>query len=279
MAAEDPQAEDEARITQAGMLFAEGDAAFGQGDLPTAEAAYAAAAGHYRARGQDRPLAECLHQLGVIRQYGGDYAGAEPLLQESLQLAEGQADLAAQARTLHQLGRSRVQQGDYSNADTYYERSLALKTGLGDRAAMASTLHQMGMVRRLRGDLQEAAEFYGLSLVINQRLGDWSGAGGTLAELGRLRLQEGDLVAALVNSWQALSIFHGSSRQEAAYAAITILDVRRQMDAATFATAASQAGITREVIAQIEEALQAPLASAEGSTNSPPYPPEPEPPL
>ena len=56
--------------------------------------------------------------------------------------------------------------------------------------------------------------------------------GGTLAELGRLRLQEGDLAAALANSWQALSIFHGTSRPEAAYAAITILGL-----AAAFAAA------------------------------------------
>jgi tetratricopeptide (TPR) repeat protein len=126
---------------------------------------------------------------------------------------------------------------------------------LGDRAAMGSTLHQMGMVRRLMGNLHEAAEFYGLALAINQRLQDWNGVGGTLAELGRLRLQEGDPAAALANSWQALSIFHGTSRPEAAYAAITILDVRRRMEPDSFADAAGRAGITREVIDQVEEAV------------------------
>jgi tetratricopeptide (TPR) repeat protein len=179
-------------------------------------------------------------------------------LQESLHLAEALGDTAAQARTLHQLGRSRLQQGDYAGADDYYAQSLSLKTLLGDRAAMASTLHQMGMVRRLQGTLAEAAEFYGLSLAISTRLQDWTGAGGTLAELGRLRLVEGDYLAALSNAWQALSIFHGTNRQEATFAALTILDVRRAMEADAFAEAAGRAGITREVIAQVEEAMENP---------------------
>jgi tetratricopeptide (TPR) repeat protein len=244
----------EAQATRAAMRFAEGDAAFGQGDWPAAESAYRDAIADFRALGQDKPLAHCLHQLGVLRQYQNDYAGAEPLLQESLSIAERLEDADALSRTLHQLGRSRLQGGDYAAADAYYARSLSLETLQGDRAAMAGTLHQMGMLRRLQGNLTEAADYYGLALTISQRLQDWPVVGGTLAELGRLRLQEGDLTSAIANSWQALSIFHGSSRPEAAYAAITILQTRRRMDATTFAEAAGRAGVTREIIAQIEEA-------------------------
>ena len=239
---------------RAARLVADGEAAFARGEWPAAEAAYRAASDAFGALGLDGPQAGALHQLGLIRQYQDDYAGAEAALQESRRLAEQAGDQAALAGTLHQLGRSRLQQGDYAGADSYYAESLVLKTVLSDRAAMASTLHQMGMLRRLQGNLGEAAEFYGLALAINQRLENWAGAGGTLVELARLRLQEGDLIPALANAWQALSIFHGSSRPEAAAAAGTILAVRRQMDPAAFAGAAGRAGITREVIAQIEEA-------------------------
>ncbi len=244
----------EARITRAAMQLAEADGAFQAGDLPTAQTLYEAAATDYRAASQNGALADCLHQLGVLRQYAGAYAEAEPLLQESAQLAESSGNGAALARTLHQLGRSRLQSGDYAGADDYYAQSLSLKTTLGDRSGMAGTLHQMGMLRRLQGNRQEAAEYYGLALAINQRLSDWSGVGGTLAELARLRLDEGDYTAAIANAWQALSIFHGSSRPEAAYAALTILQARRAMNPAAFATAAEHAGLTREVIAEVEAA-------------------------
>ncbi|MDQ2808991.1 MAG: tetratricopeptide repeat protein [Chloroflexota bacterium] len=246
----------EARTARAAMQLAEADGAFQAGDLATAQVAYEAAAADYRALGQNGPLADCLHQLGVLRQYAGAYAEAEPLLQESARLADVTGNSAALARTLHQLGRSRLQSGDYSGADDYYAQSLALKTTLGDRSGMAGTLHQMGMLRRLQGNHKEAEDYYGLALAINQRLSDWPGVGGTLAELGRLRLDEGDYTAAIANSWQALSIFHGSSRPEAAYAALTILQARHAMDPAAFATAAEHAGLTREVIAEVEAAAQ-----------------------
>ncbi|MGI8586689.1 MAG: tetratricopeptide repeat protein [Chloroflexia bacterium] len=255
MSGEDYGQTDEARRTRAGIACAEAEVAFAAGDLDAAAAGYRVAGDEYRALCDGWALANCLHQFGVVCQYQGDYAGAEPLLQESLALAMQLGDAEAQARTLHQLGRSRLQAGDYAGADAVYARSLSIKTELGDRAAMASTLHQMGMLRRLQGNLTEAAEFYGLSLVINRRLEDWPGIGGTLAELGRLRLLEGDNLSALADSWQALSIFHGTSRPEAASAAITILDVRRRIDAPAFAEAAAHAGITREVVEQVEDAL------------------------
>jgi tetratricopeptide (TPR) repeat protein len=116
----------EAQATRAAMRFAEGDAAFGQGDWPAAEIAYRDAVADFRALGQDKPLADCLHQLGVIRQYQNDYAGAEPLLQESLAIAERLADGDALSRTLHQLAVMRQYQNDYAGAEPLLQESLTI---------------------------------------------------------------------------------------------------------------------------------------------------------
>ena len=67
----------------------------------------------------------------ISSQSNGDYAKADALLNEALQLARGENDRKVLARVLYELGDANWRMGNLDVARAYLEESLALARGLG----------------------------------------------------------------------------------------------------------------------------------------------------
>ena len=91
------------------------------------------------------------HWLGMMAQQRGDYAAAEPLYRQALEIDERLGDEVGMSKVYHQLGRLAQERGDYDAAEPLYRRSLEIDERLGDEAGVATSYHQLGILAQLRG--------------------------------------------------------------------------------------------------------------------------------
>ena len=92
-------------------------------------------------------------------QSNGDYAKADALLNEALQLARGEDDRKVLARVLYELGDANWRMGNLEVARAYLEESLALARVLGDDTRVAFALNRLGTVS-IGSDLDAAERLY-----------------------------------------------------------------------------------------------------------------------
>lgn len=121
--------------------------------------------------------AELLHRVGYYSYLYGQYAEAEPLLSQSLQLfthlfGESNTQVAQSLNNLAELYRS---QGRYDEAKPLYQRALELNQRLlgYDHPEVANSLNNLALLYTSSGLLQahhdEAEKFYGQALELYQQ--------------------------------------------------------------------------------------------------------------
>ncbi|MGC4046160.1 MAG: tetratricopeptide repeat protein [Armatimonas sp.] len=139
---------------------------------------------YYESEKDDRNIAVCLHQLGMIAQERRNFDNAESYFLQSLDIKQKIGEDGGAATSLHHLGMIAQYQYDLKKAEDYYARSLAIKQRLGDEFGESLTLHQMGAVAGEQRVFRNAEDYYTRSLAIKQRLGDEFGEAVTLHQLG-----------------------------------------------------------------------------------------------
>ncbi len=108
----------------------------------------------------------------------GDYARAQRLYQDSLQLAERIGDEQGAARALGHLGDVAGVLSRFTEAQDYYEQSLKLYTKLNDSAGISRTLNQLGDIAFELGEHDRAKRLYQESLNLAREIGErWGMAG------------------------------------------------------------------------------------------------------
>jgi len=147
------------------------------------------------------------HNLGIIFRFRGEYAEAEELYRESLNIKRNLEDKQGIAATLHQLGIIHQLRGGHAEAEELYRESLDISRDLEDKQGIAATLHQLGIIHQLRGEHAEAEELYRESLNIKRNLEDKQGIAATLHRLGMLYEEQGKHEEALKNYFDSFKIF------------------------------------------------------------------------
>ncbi len=133
-----------------------------------------------------------IHQLGMLAQRRGDYAEAERLYRQSLEINEPLGNLAGMAASYHQLGMLAQDRGNYPDAERLYRQSLEINEPLSNLAGMATSYGQLGSLAQSRGDYPEAERLYRQSLEINEPLGNLAGMAASYHQLGSLAQDSGD---------------------------------------------------------------------------------------
>lgn len=179
---------------------------------------------------------DAMLNLGKVLELAGDWARAEQVDSDALQVAvdigavspQGWAETAlaevarkqgrydeatrhldAAAALFHQLGEEAgvgrvyhlagtvaAQRGDYELARTRYEEGLAIRERLGDLAGMASLYSNLAIVAEYRGDVAESRAMGLRALDIRSELGDRWAIGTSQSNLGVIAIKEGELVEA-----------------------------------------------------------------------------------
>ena len=151
--------------------------------------------------------ARALFSAGVLASEQGDYAAAEGLVRESLEIALDLGDKQGAAVSLNALAINARGRGDLSVARSLFEGSLDLWREVGDQKAVARSLSNLANTAKLQGDNGRARTLYGECLSIFQELGDRTGVAWSMNYQGDVARDQGDSVAAGTLYEQALAIF------------------------------------------------------------------------
>lgn len=160
-------------------------------------------------------LGSVKRSLGILMLDRGDAADAEPLLRQSLAIAERMADDAGQAQTLTELGRAALAQDRMSEAGRHAEAALRLATRVQDPAETARAHLVLGGVARGRTDLDESASHYREAAEAFRRLEMLKEAGEALRELGFVYLdagKEGEAAHAFAQAFRAQDVGAAADR-------------------------------------------------------------------
>jgi non-specific serine/threonine protein kinase len=184
-------------LSWAGML------AFQQGDHEPARAAHEESLAIRRELGDERGIAESLHNLAMT---GRDPARQRSLYEESLAIARQVGDKAQVTRTLNNLGILALIQGDHLQAREQFEEALVLLRETGNRSGEAVTLGNLGEISLKEGDYDRARSLYEECRVISEELEDPQSEAWSLNCLGRAAADQGDLEAARDSLSESLSM-------------------------------------------------------------------------
>ena len=194
----------------------------------------------------DEARGPVLLKLGSVLVLRGDWADAEAVFGDALELAERQEDVIAAARAraaradtvrkqgrfdaavadldlagrsfgeagddaglgrvAHLRGTIAAQRGDYAEARAQYEASLAIRVALGDGPAEASVLSNLAIVAEYEEDYGRAQELNEQALYLRTRLGDRWGIGVSRNNLGMIAHLKHDYAAARSHLEEALRI-------------------------------------------------------------------------
>ena len=134
------------------------------GDSERGEELLAEALPYFRAVDEPGGLSRALNDLGVIREAAGDYAGADSLYEEALELRRGgtAAGVRAWAITASNLSVVRYRQADYPAAVAMAEEALgAMREALGaDHQRSVIIQSNLAAMRQAMGDAKGAAAEY-----------------------------------------------------------------------------------------------------------------------
>ena len=188
-------------------LFAAGVLAVGQGDYASADVLIRESLDIAYQLRDQQGAAVALNALAVIARDRGDAPGARSLFEESLVLWRKLGDQKAVARSLSNLANIVKLQGDNARARSLYAECLSIFRELGDRTGVAWSLNYQGDVARDQGDSVAAQSLYEQGLAIFRELDDRWGIAGTLADLGSLAREQGNYPTAHSMYRESIKIF------------------------------------------------------------------------
>jgi len=188
-------------------LFAAGVLASEQGDFAAADALMMESLEIGRQLADTRGVAVTMNARAILARDQGKLSLAHALFQESLTLWRELGDLQAIARALSNLASVLKMQGEHDLARSLCAECRAIFEGLGDRTGAAWSLNNEGDVARDQGDLAVARALFGQALAIFRELDDRWGIAGTLADLGNLAREQQNSAAALALYRESLKTF------------------------------------------------------------------------
>ena len=188
-------------------LFSAGVLTTGQGDYATADALIRESLEIARQLGDKHGVAVALNALAVVARDRGEIAIARSLFEESLVLWRELGDLKAVARAVNNLANIVKLQGDNTYACSLYAECLSIFRELGDRTGMAWSMNSQGDVARDRGDCAAAQTLYEQSLEIFRELDDRWGIASTLADLGSLAREQGNYSVAHSRYCESIGLY------------------------------------------------------------------------
>ncbi len=161
-----------------------------------------------RTCGDDRGLAEALHELGTIYYRQGGVDEARAMLEESRSAAQRSGDPSVLTLALNMLGDIACHAGDYVAGQQIFEECLQISRDLGEPYRVAVHLNNLGTVLHSLGRLTEARAYYQESLDLCRQMGDEEGQSIALSNLGEVAQLLGEHVEARQVYQAALTIAH-----------------------------------------------------------------------
>jgi predicted ATPase/transcriptional regulator with XRE-family HTH domain len=154
-------------------LFGASLFASARGDFARAEALASESLDLARVLGDRNTEAAALYAVGDALRTRGDDPGAERLIEESLAICRELGDHAGMTRAIMGLATLLRQRGEFIRAQALLEEALTHARMYGTDWAVANVLISLGHVAREQGDSERAERFYRESLIAQEKLGNF----------------------------------------------------------------------------------------------------------
>jgi tetratricopeptide (TPR) repeat protein len=196
-----------ATAAQAKLLTGAAVMALNLGDTSPARMRAEQALAMYRAVGDDWGAAYATMMMGTAAAEGGDVAGGQPLIAESVRLFEalGDRQYALIART--NLAWMTGELGDAQREELLHLENLDTARDLGNEGLQAEALAQLALFARDRGEFEDAKAKLREAIVLDDRRGNPQGVAINLGRLASVLCRAGDALTAarFVSSSEALT--------------------------------------------------------------------------
>lgn len=126
----------------------------------------------------------------------GDYAQAQLLEEEAMEISRNLGDEAGIYFSMDGMAVLAGMQGNYAKAFELLEQVLAYRRQKDNPSLLASTLNNLAIATRRLGNLDLAKEFYAEAIQINKAIGSSKSLSHSLNGLAEVSAQQGDFVTA-----------------------------------------------------------------------------------
>jgi predicted ATPase/class 3 adenylate cyclase len=194
-------------LTRAKALWTAGRQASAQGDYATAEPLVQEALELFRATGAQRDVVFALAELCTLASQREDLDEAERTAREAVEIARTLGDPRAISAALTSLAGVAQDQSDYEHVRSLFGESLALRRTLDDPLLVASTAYNLGLAALLAEDLETAATALEESLTLARELGESIYTAGSACALGEIALARGEAATAFELLSESLALY------------------------------------------------------------------------
>ena len=188
-------------------LYGAGFLAWRQGDLDQAQPLGEDSSEIARTWGDRMGIASAISLLEHVARTRGDHERATGLAERSVAIFREMGDTWGIATALISLGNAAGFQGNYRRAREALEEGLSLFRRSGDASGTAAALHFLGSVTRNQGDYARAEAVARESLNLNRQLGDNSRIAFSLHLLGLVARDQNDHAQAETLFQESLTLF------------------------------------------------------------------------
>jgi tetratricopeptide (TPR) repeat protein len=130
--------------------------------------------------------------------------------------------------------------GDYAAAEQLYMQSLEIEERLGNKAGLATSYHQLGNLAHLRGDNAAAEQRYTQELEIRERLGNQADLATSYATLASISSERGNDIEAVSYELRALSIWMQTGVNQTSASLQRLAEARERLGNDAFRDSASR---------------------------------------
>lgn len=187
---------DETAAERCVALRVRGNIAYHRADLAEAAAAFEAALLSAQGLGDERLIAGCHNNLGLVAKAQGRLEVALDHLERALGLAR-RCDDAIASQALNNLATVHARRGDLRRAEGCLLESIDIKRRIGDHRGLTSTYANLGNLRARRDDLTAAEHDHRESLRVAASIDDQVGVARAHTNLAELAVLRGDLARAI----------------------------------------------------------------------------------
>ena len=177
-------------------LRVQGNIAYQRGDLTGAETSFVEALQTAESIDDERLVAGCHNNLGLLAKARGALDTALEQL-EAAHVVAARCDDAICSQVLNNLATVHSRRGDARRAEALLLESAAIKRRLGDERGLASNLTNLGNLRARAGDRLAAERYHRESMRLAAAIEDRVGVARAHTNLADLAVQEGDLARAI----------------------------------------------------------------------------------
>ncbi len=202
-----PHREAELALRRASFALLSGDY-----DRAVAEAEQSAA--HAIAAGDPLAEARAYHRIGRVLWQRGRMREADTPLQRALTLARESESLAYEAECLFDLGTVRQYEGQHAMAIDYAQQALALFDEMGDMQGEIRCINLLGMIHYGQGDFVRSIETYQRGLTLSREAGWRYAETTLLLNISNNYFDLGDYTLARVYQEQAIDVMREIDSRE-----------------------------------------------------------------